>query len=160
MIRLHNQTLRTFFHSVAVATVLSLGLAFGGHKGPAAGFSLGALVSLFSLFSLKVCIPVLFHKGATARATALLQAVLILKLPFYAVALYFATRMGTSAAVAAFVGCTVVPVVITAEHLGRALLLSNPRLARAVAMLPPIVRLPDVEPARVEAAAAVQEGAR
>ncbi|HLJ54395.1 MAG TPA: hypothetical protein VKT77_05095 [Chthonomonadaceae bacterium] len=164
MIRLHNQTLRTFFHSVTVATVLALGLALGGHRTWAAGYALGALVSLFSLFSLKVCVPALFHRGATARATALLQALLVLKLPFYAVALYFAARMGAAAGFAAFAGCALVPAVITAEHLGRALVQANPRLARILAMRATVVGPETAEISGAEATAAtpalvVHEGA-
>src|SRR5438874_11865331 len=115
MSKLHSQTLRTFFHSVAAAITISLGLAATGHKTWAAGFGIGAVISLFSLFSLKVCVPALFYKGATPRATALLQVVLMMKVPFYATGLYFATRMGNAAAFAAFTGGTVVPCVISLE---------------------------------------------
>ena len=142
MIKLHNQTLRTFFHSVAAAIATSLALVVSGHGTWAAGFSIGAVTSLFSLFSLKVCIPALFYKGATPRAAALLQVVLIMKLPVYATGLYFAARMGSAAAFAAFVGCTVVPGVITVEAVCKALLQSNPRWMRDIAMRRPAVVLP------------------
>ena len=142
MIKLHSQTLRTFFHSVIAAIAVAMALVAAGHATWAAGFAIGAFTSLFSLFSLKVCIPALFYKGATARATALLQVVLIMKLPIYALGLYFATRMGNAAAFAAFVGCSTVPVVITVETVGRALLQANPRWKRAIAMHAPIAVLP------------------
>ena len=166
MIKLHSQTLRTFFHSVVGAIVVAPALVAAGHPTWAAGFAIGAFTSLFSLFSLKVCIPALFYKGATARATALLQVVLIMKLPIYAIGLYFATRMGNSAAFAAFVGCTTVPAVITLETVGRALLQSNPRWKRAFAMRASIAVLPatadrarsaaNASPLTVDAPVAVQ----
>jgi hypothetical protein len=145
MIKFHNQTLRTFFHSVAVAAAIALGLVTTGHKTLSAGFCIGAAISLFSLFSLKVCIPALFYKGANRQAAALLQVVLLMKLPIYALGLYFAARMGNAAAAAAFVGCTVVPGVITAEAVCKALIQANPRWRRAAAMASAPAALPAKE---------------
>src|ERR1051326_2756834 len=133
MIQIQNQTLRTFFHSVATAIVISLALIVTGHATWAAGFAIGAVTSLFSLFSLKVCIPFLFYKGATPRATALLNILLMMKVPFYAAALYFATRMGNAAAFAAFIGCALVPAVISMETVGKMLVQAIPAWRRAAA---------------------------
>ncbi len=152
MIKLHRQTLRTFFHSLGAAIAISLALVATGHKTWAAGFAIGAVISLFSLFSLKVCVPALFYKGATSRATALLQVLFLMKLPFYAILIYFATLMGSAAAFAAFIGCTLVPCAITLEAVGQALLRANPRLARAAAMREPVKVLPAVVSAPARAA--------
>lgn len=141
----HKQIVRTFFHSVIAAALGALALTMSGHGRWGAGFLLGAAVSLFSLFSLKACVPALFYSGAPRRSTALLQMFLVLKLPVYAGALYIATKMGSAAAFAAFVGCTLVPGVITLETLVRSGLESSRAWKSAMTMQAPIVVLPAVE---------------
>ena len=143
--KLHKQTLRTFFHSLGAAAVIALFLAFGGYRLMAAGFVTGAVLSLFSLFSLKICIPALFRSGASRGASALLQVVMFMKLPVFAVGLYLATRLGTAASFAAFWGCALVPCVISLEAVMKAIAESDRNYKRAAAMRPPVQVLPAVE---------------
>jgi hypothetical protein len=145
MTKSHTDTVRTFFHSLAAALLIAGALALTGHRSSGAGYAVGAAMSLFSLFSLGYCVPALFHEGATGRSTVLLQVTLLMKLPVYAVGLYFASRMGSAAAFAAFGGCALVPAVITAETLGRAALQSSRSWRRFAAMQRPIVLSPAVE---------------
>ena len=145
MIRVHRQTLRTFFHSLLVAAGIAIVILFGGHRNWCTGFVIGALTSLLSLLSLKICVPALFHKGATPRATALLHILLIMKVPVYAIGLYFAAKMGAGAAFAAFTGCALVPSVVTLETVAKAIMRSNARWKRALIMREPIAILPAVE---------------
>src|SRR5689334_15564827 len=128
MIKQHKQTLRTFFHSLALAVLTAVIVAIGGHRTWAAGFAIGAALSLFSLVSLKFCVPMLFYPGASRRAVALLHVTLLMKLPIYCVGLYLASRLGNSGSFAAFIGCTLVPCVITVEAVGKALVESNRNL--------------------------------
>jgi hypothetical protein len=139
---------------------MSLGLVLGRHGGWAAGFIIGALLSLFSLYSLGVCVPALFHPGATRRASALLQVVLLMKLPLYGIGLYIASRMGSAAAFAAFAGCTLVPVIITVEAVTRAFIQSNANWRRAAAMHVSVPVLPAVEELTRQVAEIKKEEAR
>jgi hypothetical protein len=140
-----SETLRTFFHSLGIAALITFVFWIAGHRIWSAGFVLGAAMSLFSLFSLRVCVPRLFRAGATGRATTLLHFALVAKLPVYGAGLYLATRMGSAAAFAAFAGCALVPAVITLETVGRALTQSDGRWREAAALCTPIVVLPAVE---------------
>jgi hypothetical protein len=106
---------------------------------------IGALLSLFSLFSLGVCVPALFHKGATRMASAMLQVLLLMKLPIYAIGLYVASRMGSAAAFAAFAGCTLVPTIISLKAVSKAFIESNRSWRRVAAMHIPTPVLPAVE---------------
>src|SRR5436190_16610741 len=104
MIRHNNQTVRTFFHSLILAVAIAVGLVAFGRFTWAGGFAIGAALSLFSLMSLKLAVPNLFYKGAPKYSSGLLQLLLLMKLPIYAIGLYFATRLGSAAAFAAFLG--------------------------------------------------------
>ena len=117
------------------------------------------MVSLLSLLTLKISIPALFHKGASARSTALLQLLLIVKVPIYAVGLYYAAKMGAAAAFAAFGGCTVVPCVISLEAIVRACIEADPKLKRAMAMVEPVTLMPAVEELSRQVAALKAEAA-
>jgi len=145
MIKQHKQIVRTFFHSVAFAIPIALALFLSGHRNEAVGFAIGAVLSLFSLYSLGVCVPALFRPGANGSASALLQLLLVMKLPIYAVGLYMATRMGSAAAFAAFAGCALVPAIVSSGAIGKAIVESNRGLRRAAAMHGAVEILPAVE---------------
>lgn len=129
-----NQTVRTFIHSVLLAILIAAALDLAGRGNWAAGFAIGSALSLFSLYSLKVCVPALFHAGAPRYSSILMQVVLLFKVPLYAIALYLASRLGTNAMFAAFAGCTLVPCVISIEAIVKVIVESNPALRRAAAM--------------------------
>lgn len=134
MTKQHNQTLRTFIHSLLAAGLIAAVLHVAGRSRWAGGFVIGSGLSLFSLYSLKVCVPALFRPASRRYATALMQAALLLKLPLYGVGLYLATRLGTEASFAAFAGCALVPLVISLEAVGKAIWEANPVLRREAAM--------------------------
>src|SRR5580658_9574827 len=71
------------------ATVM---LVLYGHIGWAWGFSVGAGISLISLFSLGFLVPRLTVPTARGASQFLLALVLFLKVPFYAVALDMVMR--------------------------------------------------------------------
>ena len=154
-----NQTLRTFFHSLAIATAVTAAMVASGHSVWAQGFVIGAAVSLFSLLTLKLSIPALFHKGSTSRSTAMLQLLLILKVPIYGVGLYFAARLGSAGTFAAFTGCTLVPCVISVAAIVRASVQSNRGFQRALAMREPAAVLPAIEELSRQVAAIKAEAA-
>ena len=154
----HNQTLRTFIHSLLAGSAIALAFYLGGHAGWGAGFLIGAALSLFSLYSLKVCIPALFRPGAPRYASALMQVLLLFKVPIYGVGLYLATRFGTEASFAAFGGCSLVPCVVTLETIGKVMLESNPNWKRNAAMRAQTAVLPSIEVQAHKAIRGMSEG--
>jgi hypothetical protein len=68
-----------------------------------------------------------------------------MKLPIYAIGLYFATRMGSAAAFAAFVGCCLVPGIVSIGTICKALIESNQTLKSLHAAHAPIALAPEVE---------------
>ena len=83
-----------------------------------AGFLLGGAMSLFSLLSLAVVIPMLFQPGMPRYMTALLGVTLLMKLPLYCGALYLAATCRFISPAAAFAGLLIVPTVITLKTIG------------------------------------------
>lgn len=61
----------------------------------------------------------LIYPGASPRAVGLLSITLLMKMPIYAIGLYLSTLISSTAPIAAFVGCTLVPCILTLEALGR-----------------------------------------
>jgi len=145
MMRHHNQTVRTFFHSLLVAVVVAAGLLVFRRFTWGAGFAIGSALSLFSLLSLRLAIPNLFYKGAPKYSSGLLQLLLLMKLPIYAIGLYFATRMGSAAAFAAFLGCCLVPGIISIGTIAKAFIESNRTLKSLHAVHAPVTLAPEVE---------------
>lgn len=75
------------------------------------------MISLFSLVSLAVLVPRLLHPSAPKAASFLLSLLLFLKLPFYAFALYIATRMPGFSPVALLAGAVLIPMLFAADAL-------------------------------------------
>jgi MFS family permease len=89
-----------------------------GHPGWAWGFLIGALLSLFSLFSLIVVVPKLFRLDSPRRVQRLLSIVLVLKLPLYAAFLYLAVSVRGVSLAGVGVGVVLVPMIITLKTIG------------------------------------------
>jgi hypothetical protein len=86
---LPRRTLRTAFWVGALFTLL---FGLRGQATVSFGLALGALIGMFSLWSLTVAIPRLFDEQREASKVAL-AALLMLKLPLYAVVLAYAMTM-------------------------------------------------------------------
>lgn len=117
-----NLALRTVKTGAVAAVFLTLLLIGSGHLRWAGGFFIGASLSLFSIFSLMVVIPFLMRPGAPACAPALLGITLFMKLPAYALGLFFAVKIAGSSPLAAalsiLLGVLLAPLVITLKTLG------------------------------------------
>ena len=118
------------------------------------GFLIGSLISLFSLGSLIVFIPILIRPKASPHVKGLLSMTLFLKLPLYAVALSLSTPRHGIEPMAVGLGIALVPLVLTFRT-AAALLIEEARAQRNVAaakpqavVIPKIVvpSLPEVEP--------------
>ena len=145
---------RSLKSAACLAAALDLTLFCSGRTPWAWGFLLGALVSLFSLVSLIVLVPILFRPHASPHVKGLLLMTLFLKLPFYGIALSLASPRHGVEPMAAGVGIALIPLVLTFRT-AAALLLEEARAQRkAVApkpqsvVIPKIVvpSLPEVEP--------------
>lgn len=104
--------------SAWVAVFTTLLLIRAAHTDWAWGFSIGAFVSLFSLVSLTIVIPMLFQPGASSHVRGLLGLTLFMKLPVYAGCLYLATSVRGVAPMAVGIGLALSPIVITARTIG------------------------------------------
>ena len=139
------------------AAALDLLFFASGQPAWGRGFLIGALVSLFSLVSLIVIVPILIRPHASPRVKGLLSATLFMKLPFYAIALWLASPRHGVEPMGAGLGIALVPLVLTFRT-AAALLMESAREQRKAAaatpkavVLPKIVvpALPEVEPAPV-----------
>lgn len=101
---------------VSVVTIVML--VWCGHIGWARGFSVGAGLSLISLFSLGTVVPRLSMPTAPRASQILLSLVLFLKLPLYTIALYMVTHMPGVDARSAFPGILAAPLAITIKAVG------------------------------------------
>ncbi len=112
-------TLRTLRTSAPTSLAVTATILACGHRGWAAGFLIGSALSLFSLFSLTIVVPMLMRPGAPRFAGSLLGLTLFMKLPLYFAGLYAVTHIpGISAAWAAF-GIGLTPTIITLKTVGR-----------------------------------------
>lgn len=123
----HEQTLsrRSLITSAQAAVFIWGALLLARHPGWALGFAIGALCSLFSLFTLGLVVPMLLRPGVGPKMRALLGVTLFMKLPLYCAGLYLATRGPMAQAMGATLGIALVPVVITLKTLGGALVQSQ-----------------------------------
>lgn len=108
---------KTVVRSLKSAAYLAAGLdlAFfcSGRATWGWGFLIGACVSLFSLTSLVVIVPMLIRPGASPHVKGLLAMTLFLKLPFYAIALGLANPRHGVEPMAVGLGVALVPLVLT-----------------------------------------------
>jgi hypothetical protein len=105
--------LRSLRDCIPVAAVITYALCAIHHKPWALCYATGALLSLFSLFSLTIVVPMLVRPGANPAVKWLLGLTLFMKLPIYMFALYMMTLIAASGAVAAVFGIALAPMVIT-----------------------------------------------
>ena len=140
--------------AACLAAVLDLTLFCSRQTMWAWGFLIGALVSLFSLASLIVLVPILFRPHASPHVKGLLLMTLFLKLPFYGIALSLATPRHGVEPMAAGLGIALIPLVLTFRT-AAALLLEEARAQRRAAapkpqavVIPKVVvpSLPEAEP--------------
>jgi hypothetical protein len=112
--KLPHRTLRTAFWLAALFT-----LVFGlrGETAITFGLALGAAIGLSSLWTLIVVVPKLFAPGKPAPRFWL-GVVTFLKLPVYALILYFAMSTPHISPGAVFAGVSAVPVVLVLKVLG------------------------------------------
>lgn len=145
---------RSLKSAARCAAVLDLTLFCTGQTMWAWGFLIGALVSLFSLVSLLVLVPILFRPHASPHVKGLLTMALFLKLPFYGIALSLVHPSHGVEPMAAGVGIALIPLVLTFRT-AAAMLLEGAREQRKAAApkpcavaVPKIVvpPLPEVEP--------------
>lgn len=142
-------TLRTLKTSAWTAIVAAVLFFLASHREWAAGFTVGAALSLFSLFSLVVLVPILFRPGAGRFAKGLLSLTLFCKLPFYMGALYFGTTLPGAQPAAMALGIALVPFVITMKTIGKALFDTEAAPDRTPAEAPTrSVRVATAEPIR------------
>ena len=107
--------------TLQVATLFAVIFALRGEMTIALGLALGAMLGLFSLWTLTVAIPRLFTSGdPTARFwLGLLTA---LKLPIYMIVLNFTMTSKSIAPFAVFCGVALVPLIIVLKVVGYQLL--------------------------------------
>ncbi|MCW3100356.1 MAG: hypothetical protein JWL77_5974 [Chthonomonadaceae bacterium] len=145
---------RALKSAACFAAVLDLTFFCAGQTTWGWGFLIGSLVSLFSLGSLVVIVPILIRPHASPHVKGLLAMTLFLKLPFYGIALSLANPHHGVEPMGVGAGIALVPLVLTFRT-AIALLLEGAREQRkAVApkplavVIPKIVvpSLPEVEP--------------
>ena len=111
-------TLRTLRTGAAGTLVVTATVAASGHSGAAIGFLIGAVLSLFSLFSLTFLVPLLLRPEAPKFAGSLLGVTLFMKLPLYFAGLYAATHIPGVSAVWTACGIALAPMIITLKTIG------------------------------------------
>jgi hypothetical protein len=105
--------LRALQSCIPVAGVVIIALCTLHHRPWALCYATGASLSLFSLCSLTVFVPMLLRPGAPGSVKAILCLTLFMKLPVYMRSLYMMTRLAASGAAASVVGIALAPMVIT-----------------------------------------------
>ncbi len=115
--KLPQRTLRTGFFLAGWFVVI---FYLRGWHTASMGLALGSALSLFSLWSLSLAIPIITHESR-GIAKVLVVLLLVFKLPLYACVLYFATTRPYFHLGAVVAGIALVPVVIVLKVLGRAL---------------------------------------
>ena len=99
----------------------------------ALGFTCGSALSLFSLFSLKATINVLFRPGGIPMKAFFLCLALFIKLPAYCLILDIALNSKNVSQAAVCFGLCLTPLVITLKTIGEALAESLPAASEPVA---------------------------
>ena len=115
--KLPQRTLKTAFWLGALFTLI---FGLRGQTTIAFGLAIGAAIALSSLWSLIYVIPRLFTPDNPA-AKLWLGVLWLLKLPVYAVVLYYAMGSRSIQPLAVFAGVALVPVVLVLKVLGHRL---------------------------------------
>jgi len=126
------------------AAALDLTFFGSGQTMWAWGFLIGALISLFSLGSLIVLVPILFRPHASPHVKGLLLMTLFLKLPFYAIALSLANPHHGVEPMAVGLGIALIPLVLTFRTAGVLLMEGAREQRKAAAPKPQAVAVPKI----------------
>ena len=127
---LDGRSLKTGFLIVLTA---ALYLTAAHQTAWAIGFTVGSLLSLFSLFSLKAVIGILFRPGGMPFKSGFLLLGMFIKLPTYCFILDLALNSKGVSQAAVCIGITLMPVVITLKAVGQALLSLVPARTKTAA---------------------------
>lgn len=109
---------RALIWSIPIGTATTLALNALHHRDWAVCYGIGAALSVFSLCSLTIFVPMLIQPGARPAIKGVLAVTLYMKLPIFCGALYYMTCVAASGAGASVFGIALAPMVIT----GRAIL--------------------------------------
>jgi hypothetical protein len=126
------------------AAALDLTFFCSGQTSWGWGFLIGALVSLFSLVSLLVLVPILFRPHASPHVKGLLTMTLFLKLPFYGIALSLANPRHGVEPMATGLGTALIPLVLTFRTAGILLMEQAREQRKAAAPKPQVVVIPKI----------------
>lgn len=85
------------------------------------GYVLGAALSLFSMATLTIGVPILFRPGSASHTHAMCAAMLLMKLPLFMAGLYAMTHLSAISLLAATLGIGLVPIVLTCKAIGAAI---------------------------------------
>jgi len=144
---------RSLRSAACFAAALDLMFFCGGQPTWGWGFLIGALISLFSLGSLIVIVPILIRPHASPHVKGLLALTLFCKLPFYGIALSLANPHHGVEPMGVGLGIALIPLVLTFRT-AAAMVLAEARAQRKAAapkpqavVIPKIVvpSLPEVE---------------
>lgn len=119
--KLPQRTLKTSFWLALFCTAI---FVLRGQYGIAAGLGAGAALGLFSLASLVYVIPRLFRSGNAAAKPALM-IVALLKLPIYAVAIYYIVGSKLVNPIAVMAGVGLIPAVLALKVAGYRMLIKT-----------------------------------
>ena len=124
---------RSLKTGLLITLIAGLYLAAAQQTGWAMGFVCGSALSLFSLFSLKSMISLLFRPGGMPFKTFFMLLALFIKLPAYCIVLDFALNTRGLSHGAVVAGLCLTPAVITLKTIGQALLANVPATAEPAA---------------------------
>ncbi len=127
--RAPHRALRT---SIVLTVITSLLLSGTPHKDVLTGFGIGAALSIFSLLSLILLVPMQLRPRTTQGARIIGILMLAAKLPVYGFGVWLAVGTLKGSPIALVMGIALVPAVITLQTLG-ALINPNVNSDRKVA---------------------------
>jgi hypothetical protein len=93
--------------------LLTAALFYAGRPTWAVGFLIGSLLSLFSMVSLTIIVPILFRPSASAGAKGLLGMSLFMKLPIFGAVFYLISKTNIAEPMAIGAGIALIPAVLT-----------------------------------------------
>lgn len=137
---LTSKSLKSSFWVMLVATICLHGV---GKSSWGWGFLIGSAISLFSLLSLQILIPMLVNADAPRNASTRIGLVLWMKLPVYGGGLYLGTHLAGVSPAAMAIGIGLAPAVITSRAVCS--LFAKPEAERVVAQTPAQGRAAHVE---------------
>jgi hypothetical protein len=107
-----------------LSVLIAIVLAKTGHSGWCWGYSVGAGISMLSLFGLAVMVPMVSFPGAPRATQFLLSLALFLKLPFYLIVLDITINKPGVEAASIFAGVLMAPAAITGKTIKNLILVT------------------------------------